>query len=85
VSVEDSVGLITLSAVYLPPKYSVYQKQLDDFYNNLGRRFIAGGDYNAKQTIWGSWLITLRGREVLKKMERNSLEHKRIKELLLIV
>jgi hypothetical protein len=48
--VEDSVGLITISTVYLPPKYSVKQEQLEDFYNNLGRQFITGGDYNAKHT-----------------------------------
>jgi hypothetical protein len=68
VSVEDSVGLITILAVYLPPKYSVKQEQLEDFYNNLGRRFIAGGDYNAKHTDWGSRLITPRnyGKKELK-------------------
>jgi exonuclease III len=50
VSVEDSVSLLTISAVYLPPRYAVKQEQLEDFLNTLGRRFIAGGDYNAKHT-----------------------------------
>jgi hypothetical protein len=49
VSVEDSVGL-TISAVYLPPRYTVKQEQLEDFYNILGHWLIAGGDYNAKHT-----------------------------------
>jgi hypothetical protein len=49
---EDSVGLLTISAVYLPPKHTVKQEQLEDYYNTLGRRFIAGGDYNAKHTNW---------------------------------
>jgi hypothetical protein len=75
VSVEDSVGLLTISAVYLPPKHTVKQEQLEDFYNTLGRRFIAGGDYNAKHTDWGSRLVIPRGREVLKTMERNNLKH----------
>jgi exonuclease III len=66
-SVEDLVGLLTISAVYLPPKHTVKQEQLEDFYVNLGRRFIAGG-------VWGSRLITPRGREVLKTMERNNLK-----------
>jgi hypothetical protein len=43
-SVEDSVGHSTISAVYLPHKF------LFDFYNTLGRRFIARGDYNARHT-----------------------------------
>jgi hypothetical protein len=63
------------SAVYHPPKYTVKQEQLEDFYNSLGCQFIAGGDYNVKHTDWGSRLITPRGREVLKTMEINNLKH----------
>jgi exonuclease III len=75
VSVENSVGLITISAVYLPPKHTVKQENLEDFYGTLRRRFIAGGGYNAKHTDWGSRLITPRGHEVLKTIERNNLKH----------
>jgi hypothetical protein len=32
VSVEDSVGPITISAAYLPPKHTVQQEQLEEFY-----------------------------------------------------
>jgi hypothetical protein len=35
VSMEDSVGLITISAVYLPTKYTVKQEQLEDFYSTI--------------------------------------------------
>jgi hypothetical protein len=70
--VQDSVGILTISAVYLSPKYTANQEQLKDFYNTLGRRFIAGGDYNAKHTDLASRRITPRGREVLT-MERNNL------------
>jgi hypothetical protein len=73
--VEDSVGLLALSAVYLKPKYRIKQEQLEDSDNTLGRRFIAGGDYNAKHTDWGFRLITHRRREVLKTIERNNLKH----------
>jgi hypothetical protein len=70
----EEINLLTISSVYLPPKYTAKQEQLEDFYNTLGRRFIAGGGYNAKHTDWGSRLITPRGREVLKTLERNNLE-----------
>jgi hypothetical protein len=40
----------------------------------LGHWFITGGDYNAKHTNWGSRLITPRGHEVLKMMEKNNLK-----------
>jgi len=35
-----------------------------DFYNFLGDRLIAAGDYNAKNTHWGSHLVTLKGRQL---------------------
>jgi hypothetical protein len=37
--------------------------------------FIAGGDYNAKHTDWGSKLITPRGRELFNTMEWNNLKY----------
>jgi hypothetical protein len=75
VSVEDSVGLLTISAVYLSNKYTVKQEQFQDSYNTLGRKFIAGGHYNVKHTDWGFRPITSRGCEVLKTMEINILKH----------
>jgi hypothetical protein len=45
VSVEDSDGPLTISAVYLPPKHAIKQEKLGEFYNTLGHRFIARGDW----------------------------------------
>jgi hypothetical protein len=69
VSVEDSVGCLTITAIYLPPTHTVRKTQLEGFYSTLGPRFIVGGDYNAKHTGWGSRLITPRGREALKHLK----------------
>jgi hypothetical protein len=69
--VEDSDGpLTTILAVYLPSKRAIKQEQLEEFYNSLGHRFIAGGDYNDKRTDWGSRLISPRGCKVLKTIEK---------------
>jgi hypothetical protein len=70
VTVEDPLGRLTISSVYLPPKHAVLKKQLEEYYATLGPRFTAGGDYNAKHTNWGSRLITPRGRELLKTTEK---------------
>jgi hypothetical protein len=75
VSAEDLVSLLTILAVYPPPKYTVEEEHLEDFCNTLGHQFITGGDYNAKHTDWRSRFNTLRGRKVLKTMERNNLKH----------
>jgi len=35
-----------------------------EFFNTLGDRFIAAGDYNAKHTHWGSRLMTPKGKQL---------------------
>jgi hypothetical protein len=55
--------------------YVVKQEQLEHFYNTLGHQFIAGGNYDAKHTDWGSRLFTPKGFELLKTMERNNLKY----------
>ena len=64
VVVEDWCGPLTLSAVYCPPKHSIKQNQFEEYFNTLGARFIAGGDYNAKHHYWGSRLITTKGKSL---------------------
>jgi hypothetical protein len=54
VSVEEYTDPLMLSAVYLPPKPTVKHEQLAAFYNTLGHRFMAGGDYTTKRTAWGT-------------------------------
>jgi hypothetical protein len=71
----NSTGPLTVSAADLPPNHTVKQVQLAAFYSTLGHRFIAGGNYNAKHTDWGSRLITPRGREILRTMGKLNLHH----------
>jgi hypothetical protein len=47
-SVVNPNGPLTISAVYFPPNPIVTPAHLDSYYNSLGQRFFAGGDYNAK-------------------------------------
>jgi hypothetical protein len=44
----------------------------DRFFKILGNRFIAGEDYNTKNTVWGSRLTTTNGRELHKVMKTNN-------------
>jgi hypothetical protein len=66
VKVEDTVGPLTILAVYLTLKHKVKQEELENFFNTLGHLFIAGGDHNAKHTDCGYRLISPRGRLVHK-------------------
>ena len=50
-------------------------KKTDNFLDALGNRFIAGGDYNAKHTQWGSRLVTVRGKNLLNSIITNNLNY----------
>lgn len=75
VVVEDWRGPLVISAVYCPPKHAIKKQEFEEFFNMLGPRFIAAGDYNAKHHYWGSRLVTPRGRELLKTMQASNLQH----------
>jgi hypothetical protein len=51
ISMEDSTEPLTISDVHLPPKFTVKQEHLDEFYNTLRQRFIAEVAKYSKQ--WG--------------------------------
>lgn len=73
VVVEDCHSALTVTALYCPPKHKIREEQFTTFFKSLGNRFIAGGDFNAKHTFWGSRLILTRGRELLKATETLNL------------
>ena len=75
VAIEDRHGTISTSAVYCPPRYSIAKEKFDSLFDTLGNRFIAGGDYNAKHTQWGSRIVTERGKNLLKSITSNNLNY----------
>lgn len=72
---EDWLGPITLSAVYCPPRHVITHEQFKGYFDTLGNRFVSGGDFNAKHQEWGSRLATPRGRQLLKVITDNHLNH----------
>ncbi|GBP13790.1 Probable RNA-directed DNA polymerase from transposon BS [Eumeta japonica] len=54
IRVEDRSGFLNLSAIYCPPRHTIKEEMFSDFFKTLGNRFIAGGDWNAKHSHWGS-------------------------------
>jgi len=55
---KDHLGELTITAVYSPPKHNIKTIDYEKFFQTLGHRFIAGGDYNAKNTYWGARTTT---------------------------
>jgi hypothetical protein len=63
---------ISVSAVYCPPRHNVKKEQFNDFFQNLGPKFIAGGDFNSKHTIWEARLTTTKCLELAKVLQENN-------------
>lgn len=59
---------IIIAAIYCPPRHSIKYERYTSFLNQLGGRFILGGDFNAKHTYWGSRITTTKGRELLSAL-----------------
>lgn len=69
VSINTSFGIINISAVYCPPRYNLKKDNYLAFFNSLGSKFIAGGDFNAKNTFWGSRITSTKGKELKEAAE----------------
>lgn len=57
---------VWVSAIYSPPRHNIKYELYKYMLNKYKGKFIIGGDFNAKNTHWGSRLTTTKGRELLK-------------------
>ncbi|KAI5692632.1 hypothetical protein M8J75_014078 [Diaphorina citri] len=61
----DALRILAWNAngtVYCPPRHAIQPQDFTALINTFGTPLIAGGDWNAKHTFWGSRLISPRGR-----------------------
>jgi hypothetical protein len=65
---------VAVTGIYCPPKHALKCQDYLKFFKHLGKRFIIGGDFNAKNTHWGSRLTTTKGRELLSAMQENKCQ-----------
>lgn len=56
---------LTIASIYCPPRYAIKKDTYKRLLNLLGEKFILGGDFNAKNTYWGSRLTNTKGKELL--------------------
>lgn len=73
VTVQDRSGDYNVSAVYCPPRHTINEAMFYNYFKTLGSRYISGGDWNSKHTKWGSRLITTRGRELKKCIDKYNM------------
>lgn len=73
IRLDDRAGPITLSAVYCPPKHKITPQMFEAYFSQLGNKFISGGDWNAKNTFWGSRITLPRGRSLKACLDAHHL------------
>ena len=73
VTVQTSSNHFQLSAVYVPPRHKITSQMWEEYFQHLGDKYIAVGDYNSKHTLWRSRITTLRGRTLEKYIRNNNL------------
>ncbi len=74
VNVKTKNNSISIVSIYCPPKHSLKENDYLEFLSKLGKRFILGGDFNAKNTHWGSRLTTTKGKELLNAIRKCGCE-----------
>jgi hypothetical protein len=55
--------------VYCPPRHIIKEENFLEFFQTPGNKFIARGDFNSKNILWGSRLTTTRGRALSKVIQ----------------
>lgn len=66
ISIEFNHQKLVVAATYCPPRHRLLMESYVELFKQLGDRFILGGDFNAKHTLWGSRLTTAKGKELSK-------------------
>jgi len=57
---------ITVTGLYCPPRHSLKKNQYMELLKRLGKIYIVGGAFNAKNTFWGSRLTTSKDKKTPK-------------------
>ena len=65
---------ITIAAIYCPPRFKMEKEEYIHLFQKLGNCFIIGGDYNEKNTYWGSRLDTPKGKELYEAIKELNCE-----------
>jgi len=55
--------------VYCLPQHNLKAEHFEAFFQTLGPCFLAGGDFNSKNMLWGSRLTTTKARELAKVIQ----------------
>lgn len=61
IEIETELGRFNLASIYSPPRHLITKIEYEELFQNLGRRFLIGGDWNCKNVRWASRLTNNKG------------------------
>lgn len=62
-----------VASIYCPPRHQITTEEYKTFFNHLGNKWIAGGDFNAKHPLWGSRISTPKGCHLYEAVTQNGI------------
>jgi hypothetical protein len=64
---------IKIAFIYCPPRYKIDFEDFNKFFQLLGHSFIAGGDFNYKNSLWGNRAFNQRASALHRSLIKNHL------------
>jgi endonuclease/exonuclease/phosphatase family metal-dependent hydrolase len=74
IELKTNTGKLKISSIYCQPKHCNKKEIFLTFFGTLGTRFLVGGDFNAKHTMWGSRLTSTKGRVLLQALQEKKID-----------
>ena len=74
VKIKTTSGIITVSAIYYPPRYNLKREDCLNLLRSFSGKFIFGRDFNSKNTILGSRLTNTKVSELCQASKMHKYE-----------
>lgn len=74
INVQTKNKNFNVSAIYSPPRHNLKKEDYNKLFKLLKSSFVIGGDFNAKNTYWGSRITTTKGKELFAAGQESKCE-----------
>ena len=74
VKIKTTSGTITVATIYSPPRHNLKKEDYLILVRSFSGKFIFGGDFNSKNTHWGSRLTNTKGSEIQHAIKMRKCE-----------
>lgn len=69
IKVKLSTYELTVASAYCPPRHNLKKENFNNLFETQGNKFIVGGDFNSKHTLYGTRFTTTKRRELVSSTQ----------------